>query len=255
MNGSPSANTFSSRNSSIFSSGGASRISSGASNTLGSVSGNPNYLSNVIRGNNADPGSLGAMFTISSRSPTPSFASEALKSRSTWEGAKAHAGIGQTSVATSSQTLEAAQQASSIVRTATSVGSGFHPALLAAQVAQEVGGAIASGYQQSETNQANKDYAQNIQLHTVGSRQSADAVRLSQQNKIDARATGATIGAMFGPIGALVGHFAGNLATENDNDRYKVDSFQGKVDPTDTAVAASLSTSATSGESLLQDNV
>ena len=105
------------------------------------------------------------------------------------------------------------------------------------------------------TNRQTADYQQNINQHGVGIGLNADLIRQNQQQTISSKDSAGAIGSFFGPIGILIGRsLAGN--NQPDQNVLKTDnSFEGRVDPTDTGIAGSASTTAASGVSSMVDTV
>lgn len=100
-----------------------------------------------------------------------------------------------------------------------------------------------------------KDFAKNSQVASVGNSQSASLIRNAQQDTINKNYNAAMIGSMFGPLGALAGHFVSSLVNQQETPVFQVDSFSGSVDPTDSGINRSLNSAAPSGTSEMTDSI
>lgn len=151
------------------------------------------------------------------------------------------------------QSTAGSQLASAGVSSGLSTISG--PVGLAAYISQQVGQGINS-IQSAETGkQIQQDYAKNIQAHGVNVQQGADLVRGQQEAIREKAFQGGSIGSLFGPIGALIGHAIGGLHESNPDLLKTAVSSSGQINPYDTRISASASTAAPSGISTLIDNV
>ncbi|UXD80044.1 hypothetical protein [Linepithema humile polycipivirus 2] len=134
-------------------------------------------------------------------------------------------------------------------------GAAAGPVSMAAQLAQDTGKAIGQGLEARDNARSAADFAHNSAQYSVASRQNATAIRAHQQSSIANNATGAMIGSLFGPVGALAGHFAASLLNDNNRTVFNANSFNGGVDPTDRGIAQSGSTAAPSGNSVMRDTI
>lgn len=135
------------------------------------------------------------------------------------------------------------------------LSAGLGPAGVIAEVSKKIGEAIAEGTKARDTGNMRIDYQTNVTQNGPLARENAEAIRASQQQRIDNQYTGASIGALFGPIGALAGHFAGSLLSNAPRAIIEANSSSGKIDPTDTHIASSLSIRNPSGVSTMKDTV
>lgn len=162
---------------------------------------------------------------------------------------------------------QSTQATASSLKTATNVGRGVAAGGTAAlSFASGPAGAIAAAMQAlgegvnaiqtSQTNtQISKDYAHNMSQNGVNTGIQAELMRTSQQNTNNYASAGGSIGALFGPLGALAGHAIGSALSNSSVDFRTANSFGGKTNPSDTGISASASTAGASGNSTLVDNV
>nr|WAL01495.1 hypothetical protein [Electric ant polycipivirus 1] len=222
----------------------------GGFRTLGS-----NYYSNLTLGNNLGgaQASGGAVFSSTTSS---SFASEAQKTRSLWESGMAD--LKNQSVTNPIDTAtNIAEGASALASTGLAASGIGAPLGLAMQLSQAVGRSIQGSLSTSAQNTIGRDYQNNLQQWSIGGNKAADAVyNLQQQRAADAN-TGAAFGSIFGPFGALAGWWIG-MQSSSANDpynAYKVNSFGGGISASDSGIAPSLNSDATTGESTMTDSL
>lgn len=156
---------------------------------------------------------------------------------------------------TSTAGVEAGVGAVSAARNMALSAGGMAPVAMAAQAAQQIGQGIGSTLKANDEGKMNADYQKNSQVASVANSQNASLIRNAQQDTINKNYNAAMIGSMFGPLGALAGHFVSSLANSQDRPVFGVNSFSGTVDPTDSGVNRSLNTSAPSGNSEMVDSI
>ncbi|BBM96512.2 hypothetical protein [Colobopsis shohki virus 1] len=138
--------------------------------------------------------------------------------------------------------LEGIAEASEVAASDTPIG-------IAALINQQVGQGLNQAMSASLQNQQSQDYISNISQHGVNVALSADIIRQSEQQTIDSKNAGGSLGSLLGPLGTVIGRAAAGAVQQND-DALKTDaSFSGWVDPTDTNIANSASTVDPSGVS------
>lgn len=126
---------------------------------------------------------------------------------------------------------------------------------LAAIVNQQVGSAVNQAMTTQLSNQQTADYQQNINQHGVNVGLNADLIRQNEQQTISSKESAGTIGSFFGPLGALIGQSIGGSTQPNQQILQSANSFQGRIDPTDTGISGSASTAAMSGISSMTDSI
>lgn len=129
------------------------------------------------------------------------------------------------------------------------------PIGLAAQVSQALGEAVGSQLNVRDQGISQQDYQHNIQQYSVANSQNAKAIAGAQANAIANRSSAASIGSLFGPIGALAGYYGAKLTESGERGKVEVNSFAGGVDPTDSGIARSSSTANPSGKSDFKDSI
>lgn len=142
------------------------------------------------------------------------------------------------SSASSSAASKASTTALTAARTANTagkIGAGVAgmasaPFALAAQASMAIGDAVTAGLTNSEQASISDRYQKTIQSHKVGSNLVASSQRENDQIKANYANAGATIGSLFGPIGALAGYYIGRSSAPSLQ-TYNVDSFSGPVSP------------------------
>lgn len=169
------------------------------------------------------------------------------------EATASKAPVQGSSSSTSSPVASGSQLASAGVSSGLSTISG--PVGMAAYVSQQVGQGINSIQSANTTAQIAKDYAANSQAHGVNVGRNSDLIKQQQEAIRDKAFQGGSIGSLFGPIGALIGHAIGGLHESNPTLLNTAVSPGGQFNPSDTRVANSASSAAPSGISTLQDNV
>ncbi|UUV42134.1 MAG: hypothetical protein [Macrobrachium rosenbergii virus 2] len=129
------------------------------------------------------------------------------------------------------------------------------PLGIALMANQQVGNAVALGLEGSQNQIMNQNYVANSSQHGLNVGLNSSLIRASQDAQIRSQTNGAMAGSMFGPLGALIGHAIGGVIASNPTYLNTAASFQGAVNPTDTGIVASESTSAMTGESTMQDDI
>lgn len=128
-------------------------------------------------------------------------------------------------------------------------------ASMGAIAAQQLGQGIGNVMTTNTEAQIQKDYATNQQSHGIGTSLNSSLIRDNAESIKGNMASGANIGAMFGPIGALIGHAIGGISQSNPNLLQTAVSTGGQLNPSDTGIANSASTRGATGNSTLVDNV
>lgn len=211
------------------------------------------YASNLVVGNNNNPSTIGQSVMFSNGT---SFASEAYKSRNTMENA--WSGVKSQSV--TSPVSPGAQAAIGLATGVASAGvaaAGFGPVALAMQVSQAIGTGIQSQLTASATQQTGANYQSNLRQWAIGGNKSADSYYMAQQQQTANATSGATIGAMFGPVGALIGWWAGMMSSSAPSQagNYTVGGFGGQVSASDSGIAPSVNTDAATGNSTMIESL
>lgn len=129
------------------------------------------------------------------------------------------------------------------------------PMGLALMVNQQIGNALTSGMASSQQVQSNSDYVHNMQQHGLNVGLDASLIMQNQQSTIRNQETAGTIGSLFGPIGALIGHSIAGVVSANPDLLTNSGSFQGAVNASDSNIVASQTTQSLAGDSTLVDNV
>lgn len=170
--------------------------------------------------------------------------------------------IGSAATSTASETASAALGVGGTIAEETGVVAAdavaegvAGPVGLALMANQQLGQAVASGMTSAEKTQSSKDLNQNLLQHGLNVDLNAQLIQSNQQATIQNQESGAFIGSMFGPIGALIGHAVAGVVSANPTSFLTANSFVGDVNPTDTGIVAAQSTAAATGQSTMQDNV
>lgn len=129
------------------------------------------------------------------------------------------------------------------------------PLGLALMVNQQLGQAVAQGMSSATETQIASDKTSNLLQHGLNVDLNANMIQANQEATRQNQETGAMIGSMFGPIGALIGHAIAGYVSASPSQFQTASSFNGPVDPTDTGIVATQSTSAMTGQSDMVDNV
>lgn len=133
-------------------------------------------------------------------------------------------------------------------------GSMAGPVGMAAAVSQQIGSGINDAMSASENAQSKTDLMHNLNASSLDAGSHASIIHNSQQADITSRNTAGAIGSLFGPIGALVGHAVGGVNFDSSL-LNTTGSLSGRVNGSDTGVAAAHSSAAQSGQTDLQQNV
>lgn len=211
-----------------------------------------NYATNIIIGNNLSSQAPAGSFMLPGPTST-SFASEASASRKAMES-----GIGAVKMQETSMPIN---NVASGLRTATGLASAGMmasgvgaPVALAMQLSQAVGSAVHSGLNTSTQNKIGQDFIHNQQQWAIGGSKAAESVQASQQQRLAAANTGASIGSIFGPLGALAGWYIGSSTGPSSKDSYQVGSFKGSVSASDSGASRAVSSDALTGQTTMQDS-
>ena len=119
------------------------------------------------------------------------------------------------------------------------------------QLGQATSQAIVKGLQ----NQSATDYAQNINSHGLNVGLNASIIQSQQENTIRNQETGGLIGSFFGPIGALIGHAVAGYASQNMDQLKTASSFDGMINPQQSNIVSSMTTTGDPGTQTQIDNV
>lgn len=226
---------------------------------------NANYFANITKAGNSpftsfsgQPQSTGRQEYVqrldSARSP-PSYNDSGVKRlmpqgyNSLPSAEKAAQGI------TSTTGVEAGVGAVSSIRSMALSAGGMAPVAAAAQAAQQIGQGIGSTFKVNDESKANQDFVKNSQVASVGNSANASLIRNVQQDTINKNYNAAMIGSLFGPLGALAGHFVSSLANSQETPTLNVGSFGQGVDPADSGINRSLNTTAATGKSEMTDSI
>lgn len=127
----------------------------------------------------------------------------------------------------SSTLLNSAKTVNAAGKVASGLATSFSPPLaLATQASLAIADAITTGFTNSDQAQISQNYQKTIQSHKVGSSLVASSQRESEQVKANYGSAGSSIGAAFGPLGALAGYYIGKAAAP-DVPILQVDTFSG----------------------------
>lgn len=135
------------------------------------------------------------------------------------------------------------------------VASSSTPWGFAAIVNQQLGQATSKAITTQLQNQSSNDYSANMLSHGLNVGLNASIIQQQQENVIRNQELGGTIGSFFGPIGALIGHAVAGFASVNPQLLDTAGSFQGWINPQQSGIVASQTTSGDLGENTQVDNV
>lgn len=147
-----------------------------------------------------------------------------------------------------SGTVEAVEGAAEISAAST-------PWTLAAIVNQQLGQVTSQAISTGMQNMSNQDFNRNIQSHGLNVGLNAQLIQNQQEQTIRNQELGGTIGSFFGPIGALIGHAVAGTVQANPNLLNTAGSFQGWINPQQTGIVASQTTSGDVGISEMADSI
>lgn len=136
---------------------------------------------------------------------------------------------------------------------AADIGAG--PAGIALLVNQQLGNAVTSAMSAATEDQINSDNTQNLSQHGMNVDLNAGMIKSNQEATRQNQESGASIGSMFGPLGALIGHSIAGVVSANPSLFQTAGSFLGPVNPTDTGIAMAQTTDAMTNNSTMVDNV
>lgn len=148
-----------------------------------------------------------------------------------------------------------AEEAIEAVSSGEAIAEGSNPVGLALLVNQQLGSAVNNTMNQGTEQQITKDMIINSQQNGLNVGLNTQLVRAAQEQTRSNQDLGGTIGSLFGPLGALIGHAIAGVVQPDANLLNTANSFQGAVNPSDTGVVASASTASLTGQSNLVDNV
>lgn len=126
---------------------------------------------------------------------------------------------------------------------------------MGAIAAQQLGQGLGQVMTAETEKQIQSDFAQNQQAHGVGTAVNSSLIRENAETIKGNMSAGANVGALFGPIGALIGHAIGGISQSNPDLLKTAVSTQGQFNPSDTGISNSASTRGATGNSTLIDNV
>ncbi|UHR49691.1 MAG: hypothetical protein GuPV2_gp2 [Guiyang polycipivirus 2] len=138
---------------------------------------------------------------------------------------------------------------------AVEVGESSTPFGIAAIVAQQLGSGLNQALNTSLTNQQSQDYLSNINQHGVNVSLNADLIKNAEQQDIDSKSAGGSIGSIVGPLGTLIGRSIAGDVQQAPGYLNTAGSFSGWVNPTDTSISQSASTASPSGDSTMIQSV
>lgn len=220
----------------------------GGNGSLGS-----NYFANIVLGSNNNTSSGLPVFTLPG-SPRSSFASEAFKSRAAMESGLTS--LKSQSVSSPLQTgADVAKIASGAVATGLTASGVGTPVALAMQASQMAGEAVKHGLNASAQNSIGRDFISNQQQWSIGGAKAAETQYSLSQQRIANANTGASIGSLFGPLGALAGWYIGKGDAFSSQAGYQVSSFGGSVSASDAQASRALNADSAGGGSNLSDTL
>lgn len=150
---------------------------------------------------------------------------------------------------------EEATEAIEAVSAGESIAEGSNPVGLALIVNQQLGQAVNSTMTQGTEQQITSDMVHNSQQNGLNVGLNSQLIRSTQEQTRSNQDLGGTIGSLFGPLGALIGHAIAGTVQPSPNLLNTANSFGGALNPSDTNVVDSASTASLSGQSNLVDNV
>lgn len=148
-----------------------------------------------------------------------------------------------------------AEEAIEAVSSGEAIAEGSNPVGLALLVNQQLGSAVNNTMNQGTEQQITKDMILNSQQNGLNVGLNTQLIRAAQEQTRSNQDLGGTIGSLFGPLGALIGHAIAGVVQPDANLLNTANSFQGAVNPSDTGAVASASTASLTGQSNLVDNV
>lgn len=148
-----------------------------------------------------------------------------------------------------------AEEASTVAESAEAVAEGSNPVGLALLVNQQLGSAVNDTINQSFEQQITRDQTQNSQAHGLNVALNTQLVRANQQQTLSNQNLGGTIGSLFGPLGALIGHAIAGTVPAQSNFLDTATSFQGNVNPSLDSIVNAQTTEQQSSTSQISDNV
>lgn len=141
------------------------------------------------------------------------------------------------------------------VAEAVEVGESSTPFGVAAIVAQQLGSGLNQALNTSLTNQQSQDYLTNINQHGVNVSLNAELIKNAEQQDIDSKSAGGSIGSIIGPLGTLIGRSIAGDVQQAPGYLNTAGSFSGWVNPSDTSISQSASTASPSGDSTMIQSV
>lgn len=213
-----------------------------------------NYAANLVLGNNLSSAPPSGSIMLPSTA-TSGFASEAYKSRAAMESASG--GLKTQAISSPLDTATSIGKTTSAVASAGAMATGFTPIALAMQVSQAIGEGIQASLNTSAQNTIGRDYQSNLQSWSIGGNKAAESTNVMQQQQLASANSGAAFGSIFGPVGALVGWWAGMQSSSAPSayNAYQVGSFGGGVSASDSGVAPSVNSDAITGNSTMENNL
>jgi len=141
------------------------------------------------------------------------------------------------------------------VEGAAEVAASGTPWTLAAIVNQQLGEVTSRAISTGMQNMSSQNFNSNIQSHGLNVGLNAQLIQSQQEQTIRNQELGGTIGSFFGPIGALIGHAVAGTVQANPGLLNTAGSFQGWINPQQTGIVASATTSGDQGVSEMTDTV
>lgn len=141
------------------------------------------------------------------------------------------------------------------VRSALLSAGGMAPVAAAAQLSQQIGQGISSSLRLDAASKIQDNFTANINRGGIASMANAESIRAGQNIQADKNQNAATIGSLFGPVGALAGHFISQASANAQRPSVTVNTFGGQIDPTDLGVRYSNSAAAPTGFSTMTDSL
>lgn len=260
MNGTPNRNTINSN-----------RVSSGTARPLpyndlfppGSnlrPLSNANYFANIAQAGRPLGNSISSQsgpqpsFTSPKNSiPTGSIANESI-SLGGPRGLGPELGRGPNAVLSNTKNITSFMKAGS--GAASLAGGPLGAAGLIAQVSQQIGESTAGFIKADNEKSIKQDFLINAAKPGIASTSSALAIKNEQEAKTTDMYNGAMTGALFGPLGALAGHFLAQfMNSSRESGQFDVGTFQGNRNANDVNLVGSATSRSPEANSNQQDTI
>lgn len=148
-----------------------------------------------------------------------------------------------------------ATEAANVAEVGEGVAEASNPVGLALLVNQQLGSAVNQTINQGYEQQITKDQTQNAQAHGLNVGLNSALVRANQEQTLSNQNLGGTIGSLFGPLGALIGHAIAGTVPAQSNYLNTATSFGGNINPSLDSVVNAQTTEQQSSTSQISDNV